>query len=294
MFVFGSSVAVSGTVVMVGAFGGTVTTEGAFIYAKGTSGWPTKPTVSLKPPSGAQAFGASVAISGTTAVVGAPFTGSLNGSAFIYAKSASGWPTTPTATLTDPPANGNDDFGAVAISGNVIIVGAPGTNSNAGSAYIYVKRTSGWPLEPTATLKPPSGGDFGGSVAVSGTAAMVGAPGYISNVGSAYLYLKGTSGWPTKPTVTLKTPAGAGLIGASVAISGTTAVVGPAENNSNIRQAHLYLKGPSGWPTTPTATLTAPPGAGSFASSVAISGTTALIGAPDTNSTAGSAYIYRA
>ena len=79
-------------------------------------------------------FGWRVAIAGTTAVVGAP-EGSPNaggGAAYIYEEGASGWPTTPTATLHDPLAAANDQFGssvAVAVTGTTVVVGAPGFNS---------------------------------------------------------------------------------------------------------------------------------------------------------------------
>jgi len=83
-------------------------------------------------------FGYSVAVSGTTAVVGAAaYSNSGAGAAYIYVKGASGWPTTPTATLNDPAATSDDHFGySVAVSGKTAVVGAPGTNSFAGTAYI--------------------------------------------------------------------------------------------------------------------------------------------------------------
>lgn len=54
------------------------------------------------------------------------------------------------------------------MSGNTAIVGAYGTNSGAGKAYIYVKGTSGWPTTPTTTLSDPAAAEddqFGASVA---------------------------------------------------------------------------------------------------------------------------------
>jgi len=56
----------------------------------------------LHNPATASWFGLSVAVSGTTAVIGAPSTNANAGAAYIYVKGASGWPTKPTATLDDP------------------------------------------------------------------------------------------------------------------------------------------------------------------------------------------------
>jgi hypothetical protein len=96
------------------------------------------------------------------------------------------------------------------VSGTTAIVCAPGANSFAGTAYIYVKGASGWQTTPTTKLKNPAAtadNDFGSSLAVSGTTAVVGAPEVRSpGRGVVYIYVKGASGWPTKPTAKLKDP----------------------------------------------------------------------------------------
>ncbi len=74
-------------------------------------------------------FGWSVAVSGTTVVVGAVSPDITGGAAYIYVKGASGWPTTPTTKLKDPGASADDYFGgSVALSGSTAVVGAYGSN----------------------------------------------------------------------------------------------------------------------------------------------------------------------
>ena len=192
---FGVSVAVSGTTAIVGAETIAFRAEPgvAYIYEKGTSGWPKTPTATLADPAAiaSDGFGGSVAISGTTAIVGRPGSSGGAGSAYIYEKGASGWPATPTATLADPGTTTNNYFGSsVAVSGTTAVVGAPGEGLT-GAAYIYVKGASGWPATPTATLADPArtaNNRFGLSVAVSASAAVVGAPGNRSSQGAAYVY----------------------------------------------------------------------------------------------------------
>ena len=141
---------------------------------------------------------------------------------------------------------------------------------------------------------PTANNDFGLSVAVSGTTAVVGAEGTESGAGATYIYVKGASGWPTKPTAKLQDPAATAGddFGISVAVSGTTAVVGAAETKSGAGAAYIYVKGASGWPTTPTAKLSDGATGGDFGYSVAVSGTTVVVSAVSAKSSTGAAYIY--
>jgi hypothetical protein len=220
-----------------------------------------------------------VAVSGTTAVV----SGDGQDKVYLYVKTASGWPSKPKVVLTYPDLEIPALFGvSVAISGSTLIVGAPPFGTGAGAAYIYVKGKTGWPTTPTAQLADPSLGDgFGISVAVSGTNGIVGADQTASNIGAAYIYSKGASGWPTTPSATVIDPPESpnSHFGAAVGVSGTTAVVGAYGAGPSVSgTAYIFQSGTSGWSLT--ATLAGPAGPyASFGTAVAISGTTALIGA---------------
>jgi len=298
---FGNSVAVSGATAVVGAWGTNSLAGVAYIYVKGTSGWPKKPIAILADPSatGMDSFGWSVAVSKNTVLVGADGTDSGSGAAYIYVKTASGWPTKPTTTLLDPAAS-RDEFGSsVAVSGGTVVVSADAANSDTGKAYIYVRTAKGWQTTPTAKLSDPTATTydyFGSSVAVSGTTAVVGSSG-TSSTGAAYVYVKGASGWPTKPTTTLSDPVAmlGDAFGFSVAVSGGTAVVGAfGTGHDEDGKGYIYVMGASGWPTKPTTTLANPNphGVTTFASSVAVSGTIVVVGNAFARSEKGVAYIY--
>jgi hypothetical protein len=245
-------------------------------------------------------FGFSVAVAGTTAIVGAPQTKSFAGAAYIYSKGASGWPKQPNTTLSDPAATPDDEFGiSVAMLGNYALVGAFGTSSSAGAAYIYVKGWSGWPTHPTTTLSDPAAttlDQFGVSVAMSKKTAVVGADNTSSGAGAAYIYKKAGSAFPTTPTATLSDPAATSddYFGHSVAVLKNTVLVGAFGTSASAGAAYFYVKSPSGWPTTPTTTLSDPAATSDdyFGFSLAVSKTTAIVGASGTNSSAGTAYIY--
>jgi hypothetical protein len=263
-----------GALLNIGVAGVLVLLVALIPAASASAAAPTSPPIAprgsllatLNNPGSPYEFGYSVAVSGNTAVVGAPYSGSNDaGVAYIYVKAGSEWPTTPTTTLLDPGAVEADSFGySVSVSGKTVVIGAQGVNSNAGAVYIYVKGASGWPTTPTTTLSDPgatAGDSFGTSVAVSGRAVLVGAPGISSNAGAAFIYEKSALGWPTTPTTSLSDPgATAGdVFGASVAVWDVTAVVGADQLlNPGPGAAYIYVNGASGWPTTPTARALGP------------------------------------
>jgi len=320
---FGWSVALSGTLLAVGAPGprGLGDAKGAqfgsaYVYRLG-AGEAAGPLFTLTNPDPAleDLYGASVAISGTLVVVGAPYddTGAINaGSAYVYDLSTA-TPTIPVATLNNPSPAAADYFGwTVAISGTRIVVGAflDDTGAiNAGSAYVY-DMTSASPSVPVVSLFNPdaSEGDaFGGAAAISGTRIVVGASSDDTGAdlaGSAYVYDL-TSRAPTVPVATLNNPdpAFGDAFGGAVAISGTRVVVGAAYDDTGAEDAgsaYVYDLN-SVTPTIPVGTLNNPAPvmadrkADQFGFAVAISGSRVVVGShlDDTGAVdSGRAYVY--
>jgi hypothetical protein len=240
-------------------------------------------------------FGFRVAISGTTAIVGAFGHASIAGRAYVFTKTATGWKQV--AELEGSDTAALDDFGSsVAISGTTAVVGADGYGNSAGRAYVFTKTATGW--KQVAELKGSDTAaldDFGISVAISGTTAVVGADGYGNSAGRAYVFTKTATGW--RQTAELKGSDTASLngFGVSVAISGTTAVVSATTygHASVIGRAYLFTKTATGW--RQTAELKAShTGLWKFVDSVAISGTTVMVGAPSDANLAGRAYVFEA
>ena len=130
----------------------------------------------------------------------------------------------------------------MAVSGDAVIVGAPADDSNgenSGSAYLFEKPESGWPVTMTETTKLTASdgatyNNLGHSVSISGDTAVAGTPQGTNSSGaysgSAYLFTKPESGWPATMTETTKLTASDGdwtdFFGWSVSISGDTVVSG--------------------------------------------------------------------
>ncbi|MBU6412030.1 MAG: immunoglobulin domain-containing protein [Planctomycetes bacterium] len=105
-------------------------------------------------------FGASVGASPTRLVVGAPYANAPavdSGAAYVFTKQGTTtW--TQTSKLAPGDLQSSDEFGqAVAIDGNVAIVGAPGVSGSRGAAYIF-NLAAGGPiiqqLSPPRTISP--------------------------------------------------------------------------------------------------------------------------------------------
>jgi hypothetical protein len=285
-------------------------------------------------------LGYSVAISGNTLVVGAPHqkypqvespgTDPNPGAAYVFVKGAGGW--IQTAKLTAPDGAASGLGWSVAISGNTVVVGAPGVSSvsqpcdgkppaDPGAAYVYSMPAGGWAnMTPTAALTASDacpGDGLGWSVAISGNTIVAGAPwaptvpdekepGYppVPGQGAAYEYTMPASGWKSMTQTAellASDPSGEDVhFGWSVGVSGNTIVVGDPFQHGLAGEAYVFAMGASGWANmTQTAALTASdpnPGSDQLGTSVAVSGNTVVVGAlihtVGSVFEAGAAYVY--
>ncbi len=223
----------------------------------------------------------------------------------------------PQSKLTADDRAVNDEFGySVAVDGNTAVVGAPGSNGNAGAAYVFVFTEADddgvWSQAAKLTAPSPVTNDeFGISVAVDGSTVVVGAPGTNSNTGEAYVFTEPSQGWGAwdnlpqtddaeedKDGLTAKltalAPATNDEFGISVAVDGGTVVVGAhkadyidlndsSNNLADSGAAYVFTKpGSGGWVNaTETAKLTASDAAANdeFGISVAVHGETVVVGA---------------
>jgi MYXO-CTERM domain-containing protein len=253
------------------------------------------------------------AVDGTTAVLGWD-TGDYYadggygpGVALILARSGTTWSQQAAVTPADGGTGGG--FGcSVAVSGDIAIVGAldyrAGTGGNQGASFVFVRRGTTWTQQAELTASDGATGDgFGSSVAVSGGAAVVGAPKHrvlgSAGQGAAYVFARSGTTWTQQAELTASDGAAGDDFGSSVAVSGGTAVVGAPMQTvaGNAEQGAAYIFAQSGTTWARQAELTASDGAAGdgFGSSVAVSGRTVIVGAPNhgvDHNEQGSAYIF--
>jgi hypothetical protein len=201
--------------------------------------------------------------------------------------------------ITDPAAQQSDGFGgAVAISRNTAIVGAPFHDSagdDAGAAYLF-DVTTGQLLHKLTASDPEVEAVFGSSVAIDGNIALIGSQwdyDFGTSSGSAYLFDVTTGQELFKLTASDATEGD--WFGSSVAISGNTAIVGASHFGINDNQpGAVYLFDVTTGQELFKLTASNPIDDDGFGTGVAIDGKIAIVGADEvrmTNAT-GVAYAF--
>ncbi len=311
---FGYSVALDGDTALVGAVSDgalNINPSSAYVFTRSGNTWTQQAKLVAGDGASNDYFGASVALDGNTALVGAIYddvgVNGDQGSAYVFTRSGATW--TQQAKLVAGDGAAGDTFGnSVALDGDTALVGVcrddVGANSDQGSAYVFTRSGSTWTQQAKLTAGDGAEGDFfGSSVALDGDTTLVGAN-YddvsSSSQGSAYVFTRSGSTWIQQAKVTAGDATARALLGWSVALDGDTALVGAYADDvgaiSDQGSAYVFTHSGSTW--THQAELTAGNGATGdwFGDSVALDGDTALVGAytddVGANSDQGSAYVF--
>ncbi len=215
--------------------------------------------------------------------------------------SSGGWAQHAKLTASDDSPGDGSFGGAVAISGETIIVGMyfcdSCSNLNPGLAYVFARSGSHWIQAQKISPSDGARNDFFGcSVSISGSTMAVGALnadiGSNAEQGSAYVF---TAVWSQKQKLTAIDGTAAAHFGNAVSISGSTLVAGAAADNSGRGSAYVFVGSSFG---TQQTKLTAGDGAplDSFGNAVAVFNDTIVVGAPGDNHGAnadqGSVYVF--
>ena len=290
---FGSAVAVSGDTVVIGARRQNSDQGAAYVFVRNGTTWSQQATkLTASDGAAGHGFGAAVAISGDTAVIGA---GGANAS-YVFKRVGTSWTEQPKLAGT-----AGDGFGcAVAIAGDSALIGAPSQTSNAGAAYVFKSNAGDW-SSPTSTRLTASAGAnayLGYAVDLAGRYALLGAPGQTGSTGAAHVfYFNGTT-WSPQAALIVTGGAAGDRAGLTVNLGGEAAdvaLLGAPGATSNQGAAHLFTRGSGGnataWTAAASNPLTATGGASGDAlgRSVALFGDAAVAVAPGT----GTAYVYR-
>ncbi len=259
---FGQSVAIDGDTLLVGAARALDAVAapsnaigGVYVFIRSGGTWTQ--AQKLLPPTpvvGTDEFGASVALAGDTAVIGNPgrtvAAASRAGAVHVFTRSGGAFTQAALLTASDGAA-GNRLGDSVAYSGNTILAGAPlgdaPTPADSGAAYVFTGSGATWSeqakllaTDPLATAR------FGHSVDLDGDSAAIGAPGWTSNQGRAYVFVRAGTAWSQQQRLDAGNSS-ANQMGASVAIRGDQVAVGASETTEPLStQGALRLFARSG------------------------------------------------
>jgi len=292
---FGVSVSISGDTIVVGAHQEASAAAGvngnqadnsapaagaAYVFTRSGTVWSQQAYLKASNPEANDQFGISVGISGDTIVVGANTEDSsatgVNGSqangtvaylssgaAYVFKRTGTSW--AQQAYLKASNTLGGAFFGgAVAISGNTIIVGAtgdlsggtgvngsqlPSLNIDSGAAYVFTFDGTNWSQQAFIKASNRAASDhFGQAVAIDVDTAVVSATGEDSNAtgingsqsnnsasssGAVYVFVRSGTTWSQQAYVKASNTDASDIFGSSISISGDTLVVGAPAEASN-------------------------------------------------------------
>jgi hypothetical protein len=339
----GSAVAVNGNYLVVAAseipsLGEPSSCNCVYVFEKNNGNWIQKQK--LLPGDNTSGFGHAVAISRNYIIVGAPGDANNAGAVYIFIRNESGnWMQEKKLVANDREAG--DLFGtSVSITPvydrgdwSYVLIGAPGDADygsrvvGAGTAYFFSNLLGTWEVINKlgaiggTFFDRNEGAAFGHSVSISGTTAVIGAPGEkkdatganpMDAAGAAYVFERNGSGaLELVHKIVYWHRAAGDQFGYSVSISGKQMVIGAPFADEDAKQvntiqsagnAHVFFKQVDGtWMWGQVLVPNDRAAGDNFGSSVCISGDTIIAGAPtkkviigNVNYTqAGAAYLFK-
>lgn len=185
----GTAVAIAGDTIIGGAYledhDGTdpendnlANSGAAYVFVRSGTTWTEQAYLKAPTPEAGANFGASVAVDGDTALVGAPKEDpggvSAAGSVHVFTRSGATW--TFAATIGASDRTANQEFGGrVALADGTAVIGRQG-GANGGGAYLVVGSGATWTEEAIVSGSNAEAGDQNGSaVAIDGETVLIGA-----------------------------------------------------------------------------------------------------------------------
>jgi len=312
---FGSALSMDGNYIAIGATGfkaGDNTIGATDLYMKRMDTWIFRQRLTANDGKNGDNFGASVALSGKTVLVGAPrhsaAGGDGSGAAYVFQPRGTNW--VQQSKLVDPISALEDEFGySVAVSDETAVVGARQDDKrglNSGTVYVFMRQAptaktleEWWKQTAVLTAEDPAiGAQFGHAVDIDQDTIIVGAYGADvagSDSGTAYIFERRGAQWDQQARLVAKDAKAGDLFGSIVAIHGQTAIVGAYGVNSQQGAAYVFVQSGGSW--LQQAKLQPPDAAlgDKFGGAVSIYNDTIVVGAREhdaSGTNTGAAYVF--
>jgi len=244
---FGASVAIEGDTLLVGApnedslpgasYTQTLVSDNTggdnigavYVYTRSAGVWNFAQLVKPTGAEGSPTFGGVTALQGDTFVAGAADENYQRGAAYVFTRSGGAFSQAALLTASDG-ATGNRLGESVAYSGTTILAGAPlgdaPTPADSGAAYVFTGAGASWTEQAKLVAGDPlANARFGNAVDLDGDSAVIGAAGWTSNQGKAYVFVRSGTAWSQQQRLEAGDTQ-ANRLGASVSIRGDQVAVG--------------------------------------------------------------------
>jgi Ca2+-binding RTX toxin-like protein len=292
----GSSVAVAGDIVLIGATGdddNAPHSGSAYVFSRSGDSWLETAKLTASDAAAGDYFGYSVAMLDGTLLVGAPFDDVDGvGSVYVFTRNGDTW--IESAKLAASDSLGGEQFGiSVAAERDTVVVGASGDSGYMGAAHVFTRSGDDWIETAKLTASDGAPSDlFGGAVAVSGDTVVVG-----SESGKSYIFILSGDNWVQTAVLEPSDPAVGNSFGGAVAVSNGIVLVGAPHEYNGQGPGSVYAFSRSGDDWAETGKLAASDGAAGdvFGFRVALSGDVAVVSALWDDASglrSGSAYVF--
>ncbi len=304
---FGGAVVVGDGEVFVAEGANRFRPGAVYVYRKTANAWQQSAVLNGPNAAVGDQFGSALAFNGTQLIVGA-------GPSTLHVMRKDGARWVHASTIT---AQGDARFGAVAADGDWVLVGRPVVGGGrggrgaapaaapAGAVYAYKRAADGsygLAATLTATGGETTGDNFGSSIAIRGTTALIGASGAAGRAGLVHEFALNAGGeWTQVRSFAPQGLAAGHAFGSAIAMQGEQAVVSAPGAPNDFGAAYVYRRvaatgrgaAPGAMVWAPVARLSAPvltTGAG-YGAAVAADDREIWVGAPGLSGTGG-VYVY--
>ncbi len=234
-------------VAQIGGFGGVR----VFEWNLGSDSWIGRGRLERSEQQLDDGFGASLGISGDVAIVGAPQHG-MSGAIFVFSRDRISGEWSQDTLIAAPSPFPNSGFGAaIAIDGEALLIGHPGTAESRGIVveYTWDAAREIWTEQDRIAPGVRTIGDlFGSSIAFRENEMLVGAPGTDEGRGGVHRFERNRSGdiWQAVEIFSVQGGDPGFALGSTVAVGGNVAVAGAPGADGGMGRAAVFARPPNG------------------------------------------------
>ncbi len=305
---FGAAVALSGDTAAIGSPNAFTTSQGAaYVLVRSGTSWTQQAKLVANDGAAGDMLGCSIAIDADTLAVGVPYRddqGTDSGGVYVFVRSGTSW--SQQAKLLPAGGAAGDQFGtSVSLQGDTLAVGVPkrdGASLDMGAVYVFVRSGSSWTQQAVLSASDAAGGDgFGRSVCLASDALVIGAnqkDEHGIDSGAAYVFTRSSTVWTQQTKLVPGDGSSFANFGRAVAMVNGTILVGACQDRvtgPSSGSAYVFVGSGASWTQANKLTPVISAAGDFFASSVSLSGATAVVGTPfsdEAGPNAGTAHVF--